>query len=241
MGNTLQWTTKNLRKACVFPDVPWATKVSGSHSATGGGWQWETGLDPAEDTIDDAEMLRDRLFRAIYGSFRTAKQNASNAKRVLDWVPYIAGKRESRRFFGDYVVSEKDATECTKFEDAIGIATWTIDLHWQTATNYIASTTHTKVAPWWIPYRALCCRDVPNLFLAGRCASFTHVAFGSARVMHTCGQQGVAAGYAASLCRKYGCMPRGIHQDAAKMKELQTLMNLKQSENGMKEYEWPKL
>ena len=61
------------------------------------------------------------------------------------------------------------------------------------------------------PYRSLCCRDIPNLFLAGRCASYTHVAFGSSRVMHAGGQQCVAAGYAASLCKKYRCRPRAIH------------------------------
>lgn len=241
MGNSLLWTTKTQADDYVFPEVPWATKVSGTLSATKGTWQWEAGLDPAEDTIDDAEMLRDRLFRAIYGSFWNAKQKSENSKLVFNWVPYIAGKRESRRIIGDYVVSEKDVMECRKFEDAIGIATWTIDLHWAKGdSGFLAETTHTRVAPWWMPYRSLCCRDVPNLFIAGRCASYTHVAFGSSRVMHAGAQQGVAAGYAASLCKKYGCMPRGIHKDPAKTAELQTLLNLKQSEKGMKPYKWPK-
>ncbi len=239
MGNSLLWTTKKQADDYVFPEVPWATKVSGTLSATKGTWQWEAGLDPAEDTIDDAEMLRDRLFRAIYGSFWNAKQKSENSKLVFNWVPYIAGKRESRRIIGDYVVSEKDVIECRKFEDAIGIATWTIDLHWAKGdSGFLAETTHTRVAPWWMPYRSLCCRDVPNLFLSGRCASYTHVAFGSSRVMHAGAQQGIAAGYAASLCKKYGCLPRGIHEDPAKTAELQTLLNLKQSKNGMKPYKF---
>ena len=233
--------TEILSAVYAFPEVPWATKVSGGLSVTKGTWQWEAGLDPAEDTINDAEMLRDRVFRAIYGCFWTAKQKVENSKLIFNWVPYIAGKRESRRIVGDYVVSEKDVTECRPFEDAIGIATWTIDLHWKNGdSGFLAETTHTRVAPWWMPYRSLCCRDVPNLFLVGRCASYTHVAFGSSRVMHAGGQQGVAAGYAAALCRKYGCLPRGIHQDAAKTEELQTLLNMKQSEKGMKYYKWPK-
>ena len=86
-----------------------------------------------------------------------------------------------------------------------------------------------------MPYRSLCCRDVPNLFMAGRCASYTHVAFGSSRVMHAGGQQGVAAGYAASLCKKYNCRPREIYRDAAKTAELQALINKKN------EYSWPKV
>ena len=240
MGNSLLWTTKMQKADYVFSNVPWATKVSGSISATKGTWQWETGLDPKEDTIEDGEMLRDRLFRAIYGAFWNAKQKSENAKLVFDWVPYIAGRREGRRIIGDYVVSERDVTECRQFEDAIGIVTWTIDLHWQKKDSlFLAETTHTRVKPWWMPYRSLCCRDVPNLFLAGRCASYTHVAFGSSRVMHAGGQQGVAAGYAASLCKKYGCMPRAIHEDKAKTKELQDLINRKQSEKGMTPYKWP--
>ena len=241
MGNSLLWTTKMQDSDYVFPKVPWATKVSGDLAATKGTWQWEAGLDPKEDTIADAEMLRDRLFRAIYGAFWNAKQKSENAKLVFNWVPYIAGRRESRRIIGDYVVSESDVLECRKFEDAIGIVTWTIDLHWAKGnTGFQAETTHTRVRPWWMPYRSLCCRDVPNLLLAGRCASYTHVAFGSSRVMHAGGQQGVAAGYAASLCKKYGCMPRSIHEDKAKTKELQTLINRKQSEKGMKPYLWPR-
>ena len=243
MGNSLLWTTKTQSDVYEFPEVPWAVKVSGDRAAISGNWKWEAGLDPEEDTIDDAEMLRDRLFRAIYGSFYTAKKkNSDHDTRVFDWVPYIAGKRESRRIIGDYVVSEKDVTGVRKFEDAIGIATWTIDLHWYDGdSGFITDTTHGKVDPWWMPYRSLCCRDVPNLFLAGRCASYTHVAFGSSRVMNAGGQQGVAAGFAASLCKKYGCLPRGIYQDAAKTAELQKRMNIDQPTHGMSYYSWPKL
>ena len=235
MGNSLLWTTKTNETAYVFPSVPWATKISGNRADTAGGWQWEAGLDPEEDTIYDAEMLRDRLFRAIYGSFSNTKAKAGNEKLVFDWVPYIAGKRESRRIVGDYVVREKDIIDHRPFEDAIGIATWSVDLHRKDGNSgFIAATTHYRYGRWWMPYRSLCCRDVPNLFMAGRCASYTHVAFGSSRVMHAGGQQGVAAGYAASLCKKYNCRPREIYRDAEKTVELQSLINKKN------EYTWPK-
>ena len=236
MGNSLLWTTKTGETDYVFPSVPWATKISGNRADTAGGWQWEAGLDPEEDTIYDAEMLRDRLFRAIYGSFSNTKAKAGNEKLVFDWVPYIAGKRESRRIVGDYIVREKDVIDHRQFEDAIGIATWSVDLHRKDGNSgFIAATTHYRYGRWWMPYRSLCCRDVPNLFMAGRCASYTHVAFGSSRVMHAGGQQGVAAGYAASLCKKYNCRPREIYRDAEKTVELQSLINKKN------EYTWPKV
>ena len=111
------WTSQELETDQTFPDVPWALPVSGTRSATSGNWQWEAGLGPTENTITDAETLRDRLFRAIYGSFWTAKQNSAHAKRVLLWVPFNAGKRESRRIIGDYVVKQQDVEGSVWFED----------------------------------------------------------------------------------------------------------------------------
>lgn len=226
MGNSMLWSTVAHDTVQPFPEVPWATVVSKSKSATSGDWTWEAGLGDDENTIYDAEALRDRLFRAVYGSFSTARsKNADNQKRSLQWVPFNAGKRESRRIIGDYVVKQGDVENSVWFEDAIGTATWSIDLHFYKDTSgFIAGTKQVAVDRWYMPYRAICCRDVPNLFLAGRCASFTHVAMGSSRVMNTGGQMGVAAGYAASLCRKYGCLPRDIYRSAAKTVELQALI-----------------
>lgn len=234
MGSSLMWTTRTGATDYAFPSVPWATTVSGSRADTSGDWTWEAGLGTDEDTIYDAEALRDRLFRAIFGSFSNAKRKAGNEKLVFKWVPYIAGKRESRRIVGDYIVREGDVENARPFEDAIGIATWTIDLHFYNGSSgFITATKHVTVPNWWMPYRSLCCRDVPNLFLAGRCASYTHVALGSSRVMHAGGQQGVAAGYAAALCTQYGCDPREIYRDAAKTAALQTLINKRG------DYTWP--
>lgn len=229
MGSSLLWSAAEGEGESSFPDVPWATKVSGSRAALKGDWTWEAGMEydgRPEDTIYDAEALRDRLLRAIYGSFSNAKLNAANARQALAWVPYVAGKRESRRIMGDYVVRQSDVESARPFEDAIGVATWSIDLHYPADdSGYVAATKQIAVPRWWMPYRSLCCRDVPNLFLAGRCASYTHVAFGSSRVMHAGGQQGVAVGYAASLCRRHGCDPREIYRDPAKTAALQALVN----------------
>ena len=237
MGNSLLWSAKEGTAEMSFPDVPWATKVSGNRAALKGDWTWEAGMEyegRPEDTIYDAETLRDRLLRAIYGSFSNAKQNADNARQTLDWVPWIAGKRESRRIVGDYVVRQGDVETARPFEDAIGVATWTIDLHYPADNSgYVAATRQITVPRWWMPYRSLCCRDVPNLLLAGRCASYTHVAFGSSRVMHAGGQQGVAAGYAAALCRQFSCDPREIYRDPDKTAALQALINKRG------DYSWP--
>ncbi len=219
MGNTLMWTSRDTGSATNFPAVPWALTVAGTRVATGGDWYWEYGMHLS--TITDAEAIRDHLFRAIYGNFYNAKQSGANANRALDWVPYVAGKRESRRLLGDYLLVQSNIVQGVYFEDAVGTATWSIDLHYPTAVSYISTYTPTAVSKWYFPYRCLYSRDISNLFMAGRNVSVSHVALGSPRVMNTCGQMGVAVGYAAGLCKKYGCLPREIYRSPAKTAELQ--------------------
>ena len=49
--------------------------------------------------------------------------------------------------------------------------------------------------------------------MVGRDISTTHVAFGSTRVMRTCGMMGEVVGFAAYVCKKYETLPRGVYQD----------------------------
>jgi hypothetical protein len=79
--------------------------------------------------------------------------------------------------------------------------------------EFFAATKHIRVKPYTIPYRCLYSRNIENLFMAGRDISTTHVAFGSTRVMRTCGMMGEAVGYAAYLARKYDTSPRGVYQE----------------------------
>jgi len=219
MGSTVWWNSAVDTVASTFPAVPWAMPVSKKFSSTGADWWWEygVGLDP----FLDAEHIRDHLFRASYGSFYTAKQNAANAKRYISWMAYIMGKRESRRIVGDYIITESDIRTAKPFADAIGFETRSIDLHfikdtvydWQTEAQF------TAIPKWYIPYRSLISADIENLMMAGRNISLSHVALGSPRVMNTCGQMGVATGYAAALCKKYNTTPKGIYLNY--MQELQ--------------------
>ncbi|MBQ6330335.1 MAG: hypothetical protein IJI35_15050, partial [Kiritimatiellae bacterium] len=56
-----------------------------------GEWNWEYGIH--RDMIAEGEAIRDRLLLAIYGSFSLAKKNPENANRVLNFVPFVLGKR----------------------------------------------------------------------------------------------------------------------------------------------------
>lgn len=69
-----------------------------------------------------------------------------------------------------------------------------------------------EVPRYYIPFRCLYSRNIENLMMAGRCFSCSHVGLGGPRVMRTCGQMGIATGYAASLSKKCATGPRGVYQ-----------------------------
>jgi hypothetical protein len=212
MGNTLQWYTRTAVGPVAFPAVPWAMDVAHDLSATFGDWEWEYGMHL--DTIYDAEQIRDHLLKAIYGSFANAKAQVGNENRELAWVAYVAGKRESRRLMGDYVLTENDLRNHPDFSDAVAQGSWSIDLHYPASTTYdfLSTANQVGIARYWVPYRCLYSTNIDNLLMAGRCLSATHVGLGSPRVMNTCGQMGVAVGGAAYLCKKFNTTPRGVYQ-----------------------------
>lgn len=235
MGNSMMWSTKTNTSAIPFPTLlPWATNVAGSAAGTSGGWDWEYGM--SKNTIDDAEEIRDHLLRAIYGNFANVKKLAANTNRSFDWVPYVAGKRESRRLLGDHVLTQNDMVNGHYFEDAVVTTDWGIDLHFETPTSYKSSYNKTEiVSPCYLPYRTLYSRNIRNLFMAGRNFSCTHVGLGSPRVMNTVGQMGVVVGYAAAICTANACLPRDVYRNPSMMQELQARL----TGNWLKTASWP--
>ena len=229
-GSTLSWNSVDTGQTVVFPAVPWATNVSKDYAASGGDWYWEYGL--TRDTIYDAEDIRDHLFQAIYGSFATLKQNSAYATLDLGWVGYIAGKRESRRLMGDYLLTQSDVINHPAFPDAVVTEEREIDIHavQPGIYDFLTDAQYTSISSYWIPFRCLYSTNIDNLMMAGRCLSATHVGLGSPRVMNTCGQMGVATGTAAALCKRYSTTPRGIYQTHAS--ELRFLMGLAASSSG---------
>jgi hypothetical protein len=159
------------------------------------------------------------MLKAIYGSFSNAKKEEANANTGLEWVGYLLGKRESRRLKGDYIYTFNDEKNMTEFPDAVAMETRTVDVHYQqketdsSLPDFLSEALYYKIDHYYIPYRSLYSVNIENLFMAGRCFSCSHVGLGGPRVMHTTGQMGVAVGYAASLCKKYNTLPRGIYEN----------------------------
>ena len=84
------------------------------------------------DTIHDTETIKWELWKIVYGVWDYIKNFGAFPDAVnhtLDWVGLIPGKRESRRFEGDYMLRQQDIVERTDFEDAVSYGGWSIDLH----------------------------------------------------------------------------------------------------------------
>ena len=217
MGSSLIWESHDANEKVSFPEVPWALDVSEYSIDVSGSWHWEYSANDIHQ-VDDAEHIRDHLLRAIYSSFSEAKQREENANRELSWVGYIAGKRESRRLMGDYIYTMKDIVSGTRFDDAVVQEDRMIDLHFQRCReglpdDFRSWALYRKVPIYYVPFRCLYSKDVDNLMMAGRCFSCSHVGLGGPRVMVTCGQMGIATGYAASLCIQHRTTPRGVYQN----------------------------
>ncbi len=222
MGNTILWNSVSVGeadgsygenpKSVGFQEVPWAMDVAKDYKATRGEWFWEYGL--TKNTIYDAEEIRDHMFRAIYGNWYNVKQDPANAGLQLQWIAYIAGKRESRRIMGDYILKESDILNKPDFEDGFVEEVRAIDIHYPREGKYdfLSEARFTKIEQYKIPYRCLYSKDIDNLFMAGRCFSATHVGLGSPRVMHTTTQMGVVTGYAAAICIENNCSPRDVYK-----------------------------
>ena len=221
MGSSVMWYSVKRKGRFAFPETPWAVQFTDKtyQKVIRGDWNWELGL--GLNQVTDAEAIRDYGFRVIYGNWsflkNTAKEKNDYLNRRLEWVSYLAGKRESRRLLGDVVLRQQDIEKTESWHDSCIVTTWPIDLHYPIKIKgfdeapFRTVARKKKIKPYLIPYRCLYSRNIRNLLMAGRNISVTHVALGTARVMRTTGLMGEVVGIAASVCRKYDATPREVY------------------------------
>ncbi|MBQ8849521.1 MAG: FAD-dependent oxidoreductase [Clostridia bacterium] len=198
-----------------------------SHTiGTSKGNLWWVELGGNMDSIHDADKVRKKLLANIYGVWDHIKNYGDHGMENwdLEWVGFLPGKRESRRYVGDVIVTESDVRSGGHFEDEIAYGGWPMDDHnpFGMEKNPDSNTASVMIPvdePYGIPYRALYSKNVENLMFAGRNISVTHVALSSTRVMATCAMLGQAMGTGAALALRYGCSPRGVYN--AHIDELQ--------------------
>lgn len=130
---------------------------------------------------------------------------------IISTAPML-GLRESRRIMGEVVVDEDDIKAQRAWPDSIGMGSFFIDVHALKGPGMEEATVWrpAKGFAYQMPYRMLVPEKMDNLLVAGRCASCTHVALGSLRVMAQCAVMGEAAGVAAAMSVSHAVPPRKI-------------------------------
>lgn len=215
MGSSILFIGRKYDRPMPFKPPAWAHKFTGPlpHRGIGsyeyGFWWNEWGGEL--DIIKDNERIRDELLATALGIWDLIKNSGhykDSENWALEWVGAVPGKRESRRFIGDYILREQDVKNGEVFEDGVAYGGWPIDLHPPAGIHTEEPPAVSVNTPMYnIPFRCVYSRNIANLLFAGRNISTSHVAFGSTRVMGTCAVLGQAAGTAAALCVKHQCAP----------------------------------
>ena len=178
------------------------------------------------DTIKDNERIRDELLAISLGVWNHIKNESGldAAHWALDWIGFLPGKRESRRFLGQHVLSEGDLFASRVFPDAIAFGGWPIDTHppgGVDAPDEAPCTQHHLPCLYNIPLRSCLAGSLRNLYFAGRNLSATHIAFASTRVMATCAAVGQGVGTAAALALKAAVEPAAIPNSPGLLRQIQ--------------------
>ncbi len=161
------------------------------------------------DCIHDTDRCRDELLKIAYGVWDHMKNKGDHDvdNWELEWVGFLPGKRESRRYVGKYTVTQNDVESEGKFEDTVAYAGWSMDDHFPAGFYYRdghPTIYHPAPSPWGLPLRSMISENIENLVFAGRNISVTHAALSSSRVMATCAILGQALGTATALALNSG-------------------------------------
>jgi hypothetical protein len=232
LGSSIMFQAKKHDRPMPFVAPSWARKFSEDdlrlrpHASTSGyhgdlnleyGYWWiEWG--GHLDTIAENELIRHELLAIVLGAWDHVKNGGEHGAEdwAIEWFGFLPGKRESRRFVGQYVLTEHDVVKSLPHEDAIAFGGWFIDTHPVMGVDAVEEppcTQHAVPYLYDIPLRACVSTNVENLMFAGRNISATHIAFASTRVMATCTQIGQGVGTAAAYSVAHELSPAKITMD----------------------------
>ena len=189
-----------------FTPPAWAYKYESNddipyreHDTSNNFWWIEIGGE--WDPIHDTDRCREELLKICYGVWDHVKNYGDHGldNWEIDWIGFLPGKRESRRYVGKYIVTENDVKAEGRFDDIVAYAGWSMDDHFPEGINYkdgYPTVFHPAPQPWGLPLRCMISKNIQNLVFAGRNISVTHAALSSSRVMATCSTLGEALGTA---------------------------------------------
>lgn len=225
MGDSIQLSTMDMGRPVPFNPPSFAIKYDPSKMNKRGIAQlncgfWWVELSSDLDVILETDNNRHKLLAYLYGAWDYVKNSGKFPEAenlALNWVGSVIGRRESRRFMGDYILKESDLTEYKHFEDAVAYGGgWSLDEHCPGGLenpDEPASFFHQNFKKMFeIPYRSLYSKNIDNLLFAGRNYSATHIALSGTRLIAMCGLMGQAVGSAATICLAKGVSPRGVYE-----------------------------
>jgi hypothetical protein len=245
LGSSILFTSSLHKERMPFTPPKWARKVTKEQLRLRKITSWEYGYWWIEwggnlDIIRDNEKIRFELLAITMGIWDHIKNSGEfpdAANWALDWVGMMPGRRGSRRIVGDHMMTQADLMN-GEFEDAVAIGGWPMDDHPPGGFDRSDLPPNTSLRTpevFNIPLRSLYSKNVPNLMMAGRNISASHIAFTSTRVMATCAVIGQAVGTAASLCSQEGLLPRQVWQRKNVLAKLQqTLLRDDQTIRGLR-------
>jgi hypothetical protein len=127
--------------------------------------------------------------------------------------------RESRRIRGERTVVEQDvafdvrgAQGAVRYDDAVGIGAYRIDLHPSTGGDVYIDI---PCCPFQIPLGALVPVRLDNLLAAAKNIATTHITNGAYRLHPVEWNVGEAAGHLAAFCAAHDTLPRAVRDDPA--------------------------
>ncbi len=232
MGNSLLFFSRKHDRPMPFTPPPWARQFTPDdfkhrriHSWEYGYWWIEWGGEL--DTIRDNRRIRHELLRILLGVWdyiKNSGEHPDSANWALEWVGMIPGKRENRRIRGDHVMIQGELERAEPYPDRVSYGGWPMDDHPPGGIDSRDEHPCIQIRferPYHVPLRSLYSANRPNLLMAGRDISASHVAFSSTRVMATCAAMGQAVGAVAAFCGNRDCLPRDVVADAALMARFQ--------------------
>ncbi|MBI5094731.1 MAG: FAD-dependent oxidoreductase [Candidatus Hydrogenedentes bacterium] len=232
MGNSLLFMACKHDRPMPFSPPPWARKFTEDDFKHRSIQSWEYGYWWIEwggelDTIKDNRRIRHELLRILLGVWdyiKNSGQHPQSENWALQWIGMIPGKRESRRILGEHVMIQRELEDAVLYPDRVSFGGWPMDDHPPGGMDDRDQPPCVQIQfdrPYSIPLRSLYSVDRPNLLMAGRNISASHVALTSTRVMATCAAMGQAAGTAAAFCASERRLPRDIVADPARLKRFQ--------------------
>ena len=167
------------------------------------------------DCLHDTDRCRDELLKICYGVWDHMKNRGDHGvdNWELEWIGFLPGKRECRRYVGKYIVTQNDVEAEGRFDDLVAYAGWTMDDHFPEGFYYSKghpTIYHPAPRPWGLPLRCMISKNIENLVFAGRNISVTHAALSSSRVMATCAILGQAIGTAVAHAILDGCSVENV-------------------------------